>query len=84
MDGYFTVAPTPVMVHAPYAPEVAARGNRYIPNPRLSSFWSVRGLWLEERWPAQSEVAIASPVAQVQPVYIPYESTMIPVVMISL
>lgn len=84
MDGYFVTPVMPVVMSAPHVPGNKPRGNSYFPSLSvMQNFWSVRDLWLEEVWQAQSEVAVASPVAQVQPAYIPYESTMIPVVMIS-
>lgn len=84
MDGYFVVAPTPVTIHAPSAPIGVPWGNGYQVNQSLvSNFWSVRDLWSEERWPPQSEVTIAASMAQVIPVYIPYESPQTQVVMIS-
>jgi hypothetical protein len=85
MDGYFVVAPPPVMVHAPYAPEATPWANSYQINQSLiHSFWSVRDLWLEEYWTPQSEVACASFTAQALPPAItPWVSQVMPVVMLS-
>jgi hypothetical protein len=84
MDGYFVVPPAPVMLHATYAPIAVPLGNSYQVNHAIiSSFWSVRDLWMEESWLSQSETACASLSAQAQPpAYTPYVS-MTPVVMIS-
>lgn len=85
MDGYFATPPAPVTLHAPYLPEAVPFGNVYQVNvTTIKNFWSVRDLWFDDTWQPQSEAAIASQVAQVQaPVYVPYESNMIPVVMSS-
>lgn len=84
MDGFYTLAPPAITVHAPYAPEATPWGNSYQVNQSLvNNFWSVRDQWFEERWLAQSESAFAPVSAQVQPpAYVPHES-MAPVVMIS-
>lgn len=84
MDGYFVTPPAPITLHAPFVPEAIPNGNSYqVSQTFLDNFWSVRDLWLEERWPPQSEVTIASSLAQAWPVYLPYESTMTQVVMMS-
>ena len=84
MDGYFQIPPAPITLHAPYAPEAAPMGNTYQINQSVvTNFWSVRDQWLDAIWVSQSEVSVGASVADVQPDYIPYESQMTQVVLIS-
>jgi hypothetical protein len=83
MDGYFVAPPMPV-TNFSHVPVAVPWGNSYYVNQSvINNFWSVRDLWLEDRWPPQSESAIAPTMTQViPPVFVPHESVT-PVVMIS-